>query len=40
VPTPSPYTDIIAIATSTCTPMASSSLSAQGNLQLVPIPLN
>jgi hypothetical protein len=40
VPPSSLYTDTITVATLTCTLMVSSSLSAQGNLQLVPRPLD
>jgi hypothetical protein len=34
------YTDTVVVATLTCTPMVSLSLSAQDNLQLVPRPLD
>jgi hypothetical protein len=40
VPPSSLYTDTVTVATLTCTPMVSSSLSAQDNLQLVSIPLD
>jgi hypothetical protein len=40
VPLSSLYTDTVVVTTLACTLMASSSLSAQGNLQLVPRPLD